>query len=112
MTRERVYLYVIEREQGPVKVGISSKPWKRVSSIQIGCPFKVELLFLIQAQDRDHAVRHERSFHDVFEEQRLTGEWFKMEAEDAAEGLEDSIDIERFFREKKYHEETFRKKMQ
>ena len=110
--QDRVYIYVIGREEGPVKVGISTKPWGRLPTIQTGCPLKIELLFVRQANDRDHALYHERYIHLDFEEKRLAGEWFNIEAEDVIEQIESAFDMETFFQIKERLEKKWREKMQ
>lgn len=91
------YIYVIGRKQGPVKVGISNAPGSRLGSIQTGCPFKLELLFAVEAKSRDKAIKHERTFHQVYAKQRLSGEWFDLEAELAIEGVETELLQDEYF---------------
>jgi predicted GIY-YIG superfamily endonuclease len=92
-----VYLYVIGREQGPVKVGISASPESRLGQIQTGCPFKCGLLHVQLMRDRNHALSHERTFQEVYTKYRLIGEWFKLDAELAIEGIETGLEFEEYF---------------
>lgn len=91
------FVYVIGREQGPVKVGISSSPRARLDALQTGCPFRLEILHMQKMRDRDHAIYHERVFHDVHAHIRLMGEWFKLPSDLAIESIESSIEFEDFF---------------
>lgn len=93
---KRHFIYVIGREHGPVKVGITSSPGSRLSTIQTGCPFKIDILHLRECRDRDHAVEHEASFHDVYSDKRLAGEWFDIEADLAIEGVDCSFDFDEY----------------
>lgn len=94
MTRD--YLYVIGRDEGPVKVGIATAPLKRLTTIRTSCPFKIEILHIQPMRDRDHARKHERLFHRCMDERRLAGEWFSMTADEAIEEIETGLDIELF----------------
>lgn len=88
----KTFLYVIGKEDGPVKVGISSAPQLRLSTIQTSCPFYVELLFATSFPTREKALRHEKIFHDVHEQDRAYGEWFNLDVELAVESIETAID--------------------
>jgi hypothetical protein len=82
------------REEGPVKVGITSSPASRLATIQTGCHFKIDILYLKQCRDRGHALWHEENFHAVHAEKRLSGEWFDMEADFALESVDTAFDLE------------------
>lgn len=88
------HIYVIGREAGPVKIGITSSLDTRLATIQTGCHFKIELLYFRLCRDRNHALEHERNFHAVYAENRLAGEWFDLTADLAIEGVETGIDME------------------
>ncbi|MBR1122125.1 GIY-YIG nuclease family protein [Bradyrhizobium lablabi] len=94
---KRHYIYVIGREEGPVKVGITSSPGGRLSTIQTGCPFRVEILHLRECRDRNDALRHEQIFHDVHSGTRLAGEWFDMEADLAIESVDCDFEFQEYF---------------
>lgn len=86
-----VYVYVIGRPDGPVKVGVAAAPWQRIKKLRTGCPFPVEILFVHPMRDRAHAMQHEGMFHSVHEQSRMHGEWFDMPAELAVESIETTI---------------------
>lgn len=92
-----VYVYVIGRESGPVKVGVSVNPGSRVLELQTGCPFPLALLASFKFPDRLSAMRDEAFFHQCYEHVRLMGEWFDLEADLAIEGVESIIDIREYF---------------
>jgi hypothetical protein len=91
------FIYVIGREEGPVKVGVSSYPAGRLSTIQTGCPFKIDILHLRECRDRQHALKHEGSFHRVYADERLSGEWFDLEADYAIECVDMGFEFEEYF---------------
>lgn len=94
------FLYVIGKEDGPVKVGISDYPGGRLNTLQTGCPFKIEILHLAEMRDRNHALWHEANFHEVYAEKRLVGEWFDLDAELAIECITSGLDIEEHFEQR------------
>lgn len=91
------FIYVIGREQGPVKVGISSSPRTRLAELQTGCPFKISILNEQRMRDRDHALKHEKTFHEVYRKYRLMGEWFKIDADIAIDGICTGLELEQHF---------------
>ena len=98
------YIYVIGREEGPVKVGVTSSPAGRLATIQTGCPFKIEILHLRECLDRDHALEHEQIFHSVYSDERLSGEWFDLEAAYAIEGVDVAFDYEEHWAQEGHRE--------
>ena len=56
---------------GPVKIGHSTAPARRLSSLQTGCPVQLRLL---SVTDGDEAA--ERATHERFAGLRIRGEWF------------------------------------
>lgn len=97
------FIYVIGREEGPVKVGITCAPERRLATIQTGCPFKIEILHLRKCFYREHALEHEESFHRVYREHRLAGEWFDLEADLAIEGVDTGFEFEAHFAYERWH---------
>lgn len=69
------YVYFIgNREHDFVKIGYTAgHPQRRLNALQTGCPFKLEILLVI-----DGDPPWEREFHRVCAESRLSGEWFKL----------------------------------
>jgi len=93
------YVYVIGVDQGPVKVGISNNPLARLSVLRTGSPFDLKLIYFREARSREHAHQHERNFHEDYADKRLSGEWFDMPGDFAAEGVDISFDTELYFEE-------------
>lgn len=61
---------------GPVKIGYSATPNKRLKQLQAG---HFEELYLVRVCEGDHYV--ESLFHNAFSHLRLVGEWFKFSSE-------------------------------
>jgi hypothetical protein len=76
------FLYVIAKKSddagmvGPVKVGISNNPKKRLATIQTACPFPVDLAYVFSCPNREIARQMERMFHETRRDKCLYGEWF------------------------------------
>jgi len=64
-------LYFIRSGDGPIKIGVSVDPKKRLKGLQTAHPFKLELLCVVSG-----AGRKESEYHQRFAEFRLEGEWF------------------------------------
>lgn len=66
-------IYLVASDEGQVcKIGNSIDPFKRLTSIQTGCPYRLELKACIPGESYD-----ERILHRMFSSHRMMGEWFK-----------------------------------
>jgi len=75
------YIYAIgNREYGWVKIGMTVDISKRLSHLQTGCPFKLELLYHAPSS---HPKRDESFIHDELFDLRLDHvddtEWFRLD---------------------------------
>ena len=52
-----------------VKIGKSDNPENRLTILQIGCPFKLELIYSTDKYS-------EKELHEKFKEEKINGEWF------------------------------------
>ena len=70
------YVYVIQCRNF-IKIGTTNNPQKRLSELQVGCPFKLNLLqsFASCAPKAD-----EKRLHDLLHKRRVRGEWFRFTA--------------------------------
>ena len=67
------WVYFIGPTNGPIKIGVTAgDPSHRVKGLQTGNPEKLAVI----AKTRGGAAL-ERAYHDIFSQNRLTGEWFK-----------------------------------
>lgn len=77
------YIYVIAAsEQGPVKVGISKDPHRRLRQLQTGQAEPLRL-FHTEAIEEKQALLMEKAVHADNRHKKLKGEWFAMSVEDA-----------------------------
>ena len=75
-----VYVYVVENEvTGSVKVGVSSSPKKRLSTLQTGTEHKLNLVHVSDAT----VVVSEKKVHELLNESCIRGEWFNVSTDAA-----------------------------
>lgn len=77
-----MYVYVIKQDikKGPVKIGMSSQPSRRIGELQTGNAVPLVLEGLIVCSTVAGAKALEREIHGLFPELRLAGEWFSYTA--------------------------------
>jgi hypothetical protein len=83
MNDTHVYLISEAGDEGPIKVGISHGPRKRLLGFQTANPFELRIVHSFPMPSRAIAKEIERSFHETQKEHRLRGEWFDLSAGDA-----------------------------
>ncbi len=77
------YLYVIAASKnGPVKLGYSKHPDKRLKQLQTGNP-EILILHHCEMVEIDNIRRAEKELHRILGYCRLKGEWFNMSVDDA-----------------------------
>ena len=74
------YVYFIKCHDF-VKVGIAHDVFMRLSMMQTGCPYKLELIHYYACPD---AAAAERELHDLYGKHWERGEWFKLPVEEIA----------------------------
>lgn len=67
------FVYFIQAgEDGPIKIGVATEPFKRLAELQTGNPARLRIVAIVEGD-----TGMERALHDRFAEHRLEGEWFK-----------------------------------
>jgi hypothetical protein len=85
------FVYVIAAgAEGPVKVGFSADPDRRLRQLQTGHPERLEI-FHRQGFDAALAPLMEKLVHKLMAPKRRQGEWFAYTVEDAIAGVEFSL---------------------
>ena len=86
-----IWVYAIgASEDGPIKVGISSNPYNRLRTLQIGSPNKLFLMFRAPFKDRATAYKQEKDIHACFD--IIHGEWLDTPIEAVVDLLQDCCD--------------------
>lgn len=84
MSHEPHYVYIIGMPgQAISKVGISNRPAKRLKQLRTGSPFKLFLAFEFETPAKWVARELEAAFHKVLRRERMNGEWFSIDVEQA-----------------------------
>lgn len=75
-------IYIIKCKEF-YKIGVTTGSIEgRVSTLQVGNPFKLELVFAIKTEKADYL---EKVIHNHFSPKRLRGEWFELTSDDFGE---------------------------
>lgn len=73
--KQNAYVYVLgNKEMKICKIGFTNNVFKRIGSIQTGCPFKLEIFCLVEG-----SVQTEKKLHEKYKDLRMNGEWFRYE---------------------------------
>lgn len=73
-SQEKCFVYVVEAENGLIKIGASAKPIERARGICANSPIKCRLIISIAGIRED-----EQKIHAQFLEHRAWSEWFRKE---------------------------------
>ena len=64
--------FVQAGKNGPIKIGDSNDLHRRIELLQIGCPYKLNLLFVYNGRHFN-----ESELHNLFKHENIRGEWFR-----------------------------------
>jgi predicted GIY-YIG superfamily endonuclease len=98
---DRTSVYLAKRKDEAIKIGVSRNPEKRIAAIRSGfnckgsCP-STELIFSIELSTAEIAYSVEKQLHDYFANDRITGEWFKIDQSAAIAKLKELVNNSRF----------------
>jgi len=73
------YIYIIQAENGLCKIGISTNPKRRLSTLQTGSPVSLKLIFQFEGN-----YDTEEQLHNMFAHKQQHGEWFRLSNDDLA----------------------------
>lgn len=83
------YVYFIGDGIGPVKIGRSTNPHKRLAHMQTGNPNVLRIEALVQPMHTDSYI-YELAMHNALSDRRVRGEWFEREA---AQPIIDAVNV-------------------
>lgn len=72
-----VYFITAEKENFPIKIGISESHKLRFGAMQVSLPYLIKVLAILPTKD----PMFERRLHQRFQHLRLRGEWFEQTPE-------------------------------
>jgi len=64
--------FIQDIEKGPIKIGFSTNPESRLTAIQTGYPYLLQIIKSFEGTREDEML-----FHRRLRKHRLMGEWFK-----------------------------------
>jgi ssDNA-binding Zn-finger/Zn-ribbon topoisomerase 1 len=79
VARKFIYLIKSDIPNSPTKIGIASNVPKRLKTLQMASPCKLELIFTIE---KTYAYQLENTLHQYFKDKKVHGEWFDLNEED------------------------------
>lgn len=69
-------VYIIGNiDKGICKIGYSTNPYKRLKSIQTGCPYEVTVLRFYEGIGK----MEEKLLHKKYKKYKMNGEWFRID---------------------------------
>jgi hypothetical protein len=71
-----------------IKIGLATDPDRRLRQVQIGSQLPLYLAHTVGPMLPRHARQAEQMMHEVFDEFRMVGEWFRMPPEHGARLLD------------------------
>ncbi len=75
MTKDKLLYFIQAKDTNYIKIGVSGCPKRRMSLLQVGCPFELKLIATLA----QHGSITEGELHTRFRDLRVRGEWFKLE---------------------------------
>lgn len=80
-TRTYIYMFMARDGDGPmyVKFGRSDDPVRRVTNVQVGCPFRIVKAGMVKCLSIEQAKKVESALHVEFSQWSTSGEWFRFD---------------------------------
>lgn len=88
-------VYIIEKEDGAVKIGISQEAQKRIRTLSKQGGFKIVNQFHTEPCSNAHEIK--REMHIKHKEFRVDGEWFKMSFDTGVDALKNIFNAKASF---------------
>lgn len=76
------WIYVVGTDTKPYKIGLSTRPTKRLKDIQTGHPEKLKIHYLHEI-NKEEVSLIEKMIHKNIKHKQTHGEWFDLELEEA-----------------------------
>jgi hypothetical protein len=89
------FVYLIESSSA-VKIGIGANPQQRLSDLQTSHHEKLSLRYTLQCPNRAAAFSVEQLLHRRFSDERLSGEWFDIDAQTVINEVSWSLSVAQF----------------
>ena len=78
-----MYVYFIRcvDDNNFIKIGVAKNVQRRLDALQIGCPYPLKVISVIQCRSQSHAYETETRLHKFFKWANIGGEWFRGDIE-------------------------------
>jgi hypothetical protein len=73
------YIYLIRSDNKGFKIGYTTNPKNRITTLEVKLPFAIEYECLIKTDD---IAALEKDLHTQFADKRINGEWFDLSEDD------------------------------
>jgi predicted GIY-YIG superfamily endonuclease len=83
-----VYVYFISVSTGPVKIGVSGNPERRMADLQTAHYDRLHMVAIIECASRADAQQLEMAFHRWYASKRLMSEWFDVTPSEVCDALD------------------------
>lgn len=80
------FVYIIESDNGLLKIGRSTRPHKRINAIRTQSAAGIKKIVI--SEPILNYAESERKLHKIFKNKRINGEWFDLEMSECLEELE------------------------
>lgn len=84
------HVYIIQKPDGAIKIGISQQPEIRISNLEHSGCFKTERKYVSKPCSNANVIENE--LHKLYKEGRIHGEWFMVDFDDCVKSLEQCIE--------------------
>lgn len=72
----KAYIYIVNCH-AYYKIGIATRVKTRLSELQVGNPYKIELIEQFEI-DQTYIISFERRLHTILDGWKIRGEWFEL----------------------------------
>lgn len=75
------YVYLVQAENGAVKIGVANNVYIRLSSLQTGSPVVLKMLYCLECPSPHIAYKVEAILHNYYSEYHIHLEWYNVPVE-------------------------------
>jgi predicted GIY-YIG superfamily endonuclease len=83
----KTFVYIIQFDNGNLKIGFSSNPTKRLRSLETQSGNLIVKRFLLKFDSKKEALAQEKNLHKQFAEFRTQGEYFNIDFEEVVKRI-------------------------
>jgi predicted GIY-YIG superfamily endonuclease len=92
---ETLFVYIIQFDNGNLKIGFSSNPTKRLRTLETQSGNLITKRLLLQFNSKKEALAKEKKLHQQFSEFRTHGEYFNIDFDEVIKQIQQNIGSKR-----------------